>query len=349
MQGCVGFMSENILESSKLYELWAWYEANRKRVHLWATIILIVGIAIAYAIWSAKQKELNANNAVFLLGEPVSVIADGKVPGDELMKVADKYKGTSAAERALLEAGSAYFNAGEYQKAEDAFKRFQSEYPGSDMKNIAAYGLAVCLDAAGKDDEALSAYQTLSRENNAVALQAKMNMAAIYQSKGDNEQAVEMYREISSAHQSSWAGKAYAQVRKMETRFPELVKKPEPPKTETTANKAPETAVKVPPMLAAPAEETAKEVKEAVKETAETAKETAKEVAKEVKETAEKAVDAVKEAGKDVNDAAKKAVDTAKEVAKDATETAKEAAKDTTDAAKKAVKDVKEVVTPDKK
>ena len=342
-------MSENILESSKLYELWAWYEANRKRVHLWATIILIVGIAIAYAVWSAKQKQLNANNAVFLLGEPVSVIADGKVPGDELMKVADKYKGTSAAERALLEAGSAYFNAGEYQKAEDAFKRFQSEYPGSDMKNIAAYGLAVCLDAAGKDDEALSAYQTLSRENNAVALQAKMNMAAIYQSKGDNEQAVEMYREISSAHQSSWAGKAYAQVRKMETRFPELVKKPEPPKTETTANKAPETAVKVPPMLAAPAEETAKEVKEAVKETAETAKETAREVAKEVKETAEKAVDAVKEAGKDVNDAAKKAADAAKEVAKDATETAKEAAKDTTDAAKEAVKEVKEVVTPDKK
>ncbi|MBO4544867.1 MAG: tetratricopeptide repeat protein [Verrucomicrobia bacterium] len=321
-------MSENILESSKLYELWAWYEANRKRVHLWATIILIVGIAIAYAVWSAKQKQLNANNAVFLLGEPVSVIADGKVPGDELMKVADKYKGTSAAERALLEAGSAYFNAGEYQKAEDAFKRFQSEYPGSDMKNIAAYGLAVCLDAAGKDDAALSAYQTLSRENNAVALQAKMNMAAIYQSKGDNEQAVEIYREISSTHQSSWAGKAYAQVRKMETRFPELVKKPEPPKTETTANKAPETSVKVPPMLAAPAEETAKEVKEAVKETAETAKETAKEVAKEVKETAEKAVDAAKEA------------------AKDATEAVKEAAKDTTDAAKEAAKEVKEAVTP---
>lgn len=328
MRGCVGFMSENILESSKLYELWAWYEANRKRVHLWATIILIVGIAIAYAVWSAKQKQLNANNAVFLLGEPVSVIADGKVPGDELMKVADKYKGTSAAERALLEAGSAYFNAGEYQKAEDAFKRFQSEYPGSDMKNIAAYGLAVCLDAAGKDDAALSAYQTLSRENNAVALQAKMNMAAIYQSKGDNEQAVEIYREISSTHQSSWAGKAYAQVRKMETRFPELVKKPEPPKTETTANKAPETSVKVPPMLAAPAEETAKEVKEAVKETAETAKETAKEVAKEVKETAEKAVDAAKEA------------------AKDATEAVKEAAKDTTDAAKEAAKEVKEAVTP---
>ncbi|MBR5738307.1 MAG: tetratricopeptide repeat protein [Verrucomicrobia bacterium] len=321
-------MSENILESSKLYELWAWYEANRKRVHLWATIILIVGIAIAYAVWSAKQKQLNANNAVFLLGEPVSVIADGKVPGDELMKVADKYKGTSAAERALLEAGSAYFNAGEYQKAEDAFKRFQSEYPGSDMKNIAAYGLAVCLDAAGKDEAALSAYQTLSRENNAVALQAKMNMAAIYQSKGDNEQAVEIYREISSTHQSSWAGKAYAQVRKMETRFPELVKKPEPPKTETTANKAPETSVKVPPMLAAPAEETAKEVKEAVKETAETAKETAKEVAKEVKETAEKAVDAAKEA------------------AKDATEAVKEAAKDTTDAAKEAAKEVKEAVTP---
>ncbi|MBO4715030.1 MAG: tetratricopeptide repeat protein [Verrucomicrobia bacterium] len=321
-------MSENILESSKLYELWAWYEANRKRVHLWATIILIVGIAIAYAVWSAKQKQLNANNAVFLLSEPVSVIADGKVPGDELMKVADKYKGTSAAERALLEAGSAYFNAGEYQKAEDAFKRFQSEYPGSDMKNIAAYGLAVCLDAAGKDDAALSAYQTLSRENNAVALQAKMNMAAIYQSKGDNEQAVEIYREISSTHQSSWAGKAYAQVRKMETRFPELVKKPEPPKTETTANKAPETSVKVPPMLAAPAEETAKEVKEAVKETAETAKETAKEVAKEVKETAEKAVDAAKEA------------------AKDATEAVKEAAKDTTDAAKEAAKEVKEAVTP---
>jgi len=321
-------MSENILESSKLYELWAWYEANRKRVHLWATIILIVGIAIAYAVWSAKQKQLNANNAVFLLGEPVSVIADGKVPGDELMKVADKYKGTSAAERALLEAGSAYFNAGEYQKAEDAFKRFQSEYPGSDMKNIAAYGLAVCLDAAGKDEAALSAYQTLSRENNAVALQAKMNMAAIYQSKGDNEQAVEIYREISSTHQSSWAGKAYAQVRKMETRFPELVKKPEPPKTETTTNKAPETSVKVPPMLAAPAEETAKEVKEAVKETAETAKETAKEVAKEVKETAEKAADAAKEA------------------AKDATEAVKEAAKDTTDAAKEAAKEVKEAVTP---
>ena len=289
-------MSENILESSKLYELWAWYEANRKRVHLWVTIILIVGIAIAYAVWSAKQKQLNANNAVFLLGEPVSVIADGKVPGDELMKVADKYKGTSAAERALLEAGSAYFNAGEYQKAEDAFKRFQSEYPGSDMKNIAAYGLAVCLDAAGKDEAALSAYQTLSRENNAVALQAKMNMAAIYQSKGDNEQAVEIYREISSTHQSSWAGKAYVQVRKMETRFPELVKKPEPPKTETTANKAPETSVKVPPMLAALAEETAEKAVDAAKEAAKDATEAVKEAAKDTTDAAKEAAKEVKEA-----------------------------------------------------
>ena len=348
-------MSENILESSKLYELWAWYEANRKRVHLWATIILIVGIAIAYAVWSAKQKQLNANNAVFLLGEPVSVIADGKVPGDDLMKVADKYKGTSAAERALLEAGSAYFNAGEYQKAEDAFKRFQSEYPGSDMKNIAAYGLAVCLDAAGKDDEALSAYQTLSRENNAVALQAKMNMAAIYQSKGDNEQAVEIYREISSSHQSSWAGKAYAQVRKMEARFPELVKKPEPPKTETTA-KAPETSVKVPPMLAAPAEESESVAKKAVNDVKEAANKTGEainEAAKDVKDAAGKAADFVedkaKKAAEDVKDAAKKTGEAINEAAKDVKDATVKAADATGEAVKKAANDVKDAVTPDKK
>ena len=349
-------MSENILESSKLYELWAWYEANRKRVHLWATIILIVGIAIAYAVWSAKQKQLNANNAVFLLGEPVSVIADGKVPGDELMKVADKYKGTSAAERALLEAGSAYFNAGDYQKAEDTFKRFQSEYPGSDMKNIAAYGLAVCLDASGKDDEALSAYQTLSRENNAVALQAKMNMAAIYQSKGDNEQAVEIYREISSTHQSSWAGKAYAQVRKMETRFPELVKKPEPPKTETTANKAPATSVKVPPMLAAPAEESESVAKKAVNDVKEAANKTGEainEAAKDVKDAAGKAADFVedkaKKAAEDMKDAAKKTGEAINEAAKDVKDATVKAADATGEAVKKAANDVKDAVTPDKK
>ena len=177
-------MSENILESGKLYELWAWYESNRKKIHTWAIILTIIGVSIAYVIWSGNQKKINANTALFELGEPISIIAKGEVPAADLLKIAENYSGTSTAERAILEAGAVYFTTGEYQKAYDTFKNFQNSFPtAGPLLSIASYGEAVSLDAMNKVDEAIALYQKLITDNTLVSLQSKINLASLYLAK----------------------------------------------------------------------------------------------------------------------------------------------------------------------
>lgn len=259
------FMSENILESGKLYELWAWYEVHRKKINTWAVIIVAIGVAIAYAVWSAGQKQLNASTALFQLGEPVRVIAEGEVPATDLLKVAEQYAGTAAAEQALLEAGVAYFTTAEYQKALDTFNRFEQEYPGSSFEGIAVYGSAVSLDGLGKDDEAIELYQKIAGTYPMMAEQAKMGMGAIYESKGDLEKAMATYRDITTTSRGGWYRNAYMRIQALELAHPELKEKPATPATKaattpTTSkmtvntNAAPKKQ-SVPPMLARPAEE----------------------------------------------------------------------------------------------
>ncbi|MDI9401892.1 MAG: tetratricopeptide repeat protein [Limisphaerales bacterium] len=256
-------MSENILESGKLYELWAWYEANRKRVHTWAAIITLVGVAVAYAIWSAEQKQMNANTALFRLGEPLNIIAGGEVPAESLLKMAEQYAGTSASERAAAQAGALLFQAGEYQKALDTFTEFSQKYPKSDLAASAAYGIAVSQDALGKDEEALMAYQSVIQKYPLLADLSKINMASIYESKGELDKAVLLYDEISKTLHRGWASMAMSRAREIRLEHPELEKKPEiaqpaiTPQVElpvTSIEETPTLQESVPPMLERPVE-----------------------------------------------------------------------------------------------
>lgn len=257
-------MSENILESNKLYELWAWYEANRKRVHVWAFVVTLVGVIVAYAVWSAGQKQLHANTAIFRLGEPLSVIARGEASAEDMAKVAEKYEGTSAAERALMQSGALYFQEKEYQKALDTFTQFSQKHPQSNLAGSAAYGIAVCQDALGKDEEALVAYQALIQNQKYPTLAdlAKINIASIYESKGQLDKAVLLYDEISKTLHRSWASMAMSRARAIRLDHPELEKKPEVAQPTVTPNVglAPATSVtptakeSVPPMLERPAD-----------------------------------------------------------------------------------------------
>ena len=167
-------MSENILESGKLYELWAWYESNRKKINTWATVVVLVGIAVAYTVWSAEQKQEKASMALFGLGEPTVVIAKGNVPGADFMKIAEQYPGTSAAERALVEGGVAFFSQADYEKAEKTFSDFLKRFPSSPFVGTAAYGIAACLDAQGKNDAAVAEYQKVIKTYPLQADQAKL-------------------------------------------------------------------------------------------------------------------------------------------------------------------------------
>jgi len=267
-------MSENVLESGKLYELWGWYLTNRKRVHTWAIIIFVVGVSIAYAIWSSGQKQINANTALFRLDRPLSAVTSGKVSGDEFLKVANQYKGTAAAERAYIDAAAAYFNAGEYQKANDTFAAFKKEYSSSDYISTADFGLAVCLDALGMEDKALAEYDNVIVKYPMLAGKANLSKAQIYIDKGDNKKAYEVYQEMTKGPgMNGYASQAYALMRQLQTQDPSVLEKPEEPKPAVTAAPAAPATEATPVKVeakpaekapeAAPAKGEAKEVKEA--------------------------------------------------------------------------------------
>lgn len=241
-------MSENILESGKLYELWAWYESNRKKINTWATVVVLVGIAVAYTVWSAEQKQEKASMALFGLGEPTVVIAKGNVPGADFMKIAEQYPGTSAAERALVEGGVAFFSQADYEKAEKTFSDFLKRFPSSPFVSTAAYGIAACLDAQGKNDAAVAEYQKVIKTYPLQADQAKLALAAVYEGTGDFQKAYDLYDELTKNYSAAWARSAYSRKYSLEQRHPEVKEKP-------VEAAAPAAVEAVPASIAAPVEE----------------------------------------------------------------------------------------------
>ena len=148
--------------SDLLFKLWPWLEANKKRLIIGG---VLVGLAIAAFSYVSAQKEQNETAA----GEELTKLltssaASASAPqlADAFSKLAAKYPGTAAAERAQLQAGSTLFASGQYAEAGTQFQKYlSSDNSGGALAASAQLGVAACLEALGKP-EALAAYQKVA-------------------------------------------------------------------------------------------------------------------------------------------------------------------------------------------
>ena len=182
-----------------IYDLLGWLDVHRKQALAgFVGFVILVILIYAYA-WHRKQVRLQAGAALVQLmnrmGEDTS-----SVKPEDFLALARKYKGTPAAERALLTAAFQYFKKDDYANAQKLFRQFMEKYPDSIWTPNAALGLAACLDAQNKIQEAEQAYNQVIQDygNHPAAAQARLKLATLYESTGRFSKALALYNELSN-------------------------------------------------------------------------------------------------------------------------------------------------------
>jgi TolA-binding protein len=212
-----------------VYDLLAWFETNKKKVLVVALVLVAAGFAIATMRYMREQKEANASAQLLALKATLNPATNAVPPQPSaFLKVAQEFKGTSAAERARLLAGTAYFTEGKYSEAEAEFSAFMKEFPDSPWIATAAYGIASAQEAQNKP-EAVASYQNVATAyaNSVVADDAKLALARIHEAKNQPDQALRLYNELLTAKPGDQAGgpahsEAFARKEALLKAHPEL-------------------------------------------------------------------------------------------------------------------------------
>jgi predicted negative regulator of RcsB-dependent stress response len=182
-----------------IYDFLAWLEVNKKKVAIVALVLVVIGFAISTMRYLKQQKEEAASGALLAL-KPVLTPSTNVPPAQAsaLLKVAQDYAGTSAAERARILAATALFTEGRYPDAEKEFSQFVKDHPESPWVAEAAYGVASSQEAQNKISEAQTSYQNVATgyANTSLADDAKLALARIYESQKKPDQALRIYNEL---------------------------------------------------------------------------------------------------------------------------------------------------------
>lgn len=218
------YMDAKSTQSSGIFDILAWLDANWRKVVAGAVLVVLVVAAIAFYQWNQRQSEINANKALLSVSY---ANADGTLSAspDQLSKVAQEHPNTSAALRAQLLAAGAAFEKGDYSAAQTHFQAVASANGPVDLKAQAAYGLAAVAEAQKNLDQALQKYQEVSRQfaNEPVAAQAKLAIGRIYEAQGKPEDALKIYNELEKQTQFDfWRGEASQRKEQIIRRHPNL-------------------------------------------------------------------------------------------------------------------------------
>ena len=209
----------------------AWLEVNKKRL-LVGTVaaILVLFVAVLVVQRRAQQEEL-ASKALSDLRVPFSAAAPIP-PGtaEALVKLATDYRGTKAASRALLlSAGvqfSTYTDPG-YNEANKLFSQVLQDYPNAPWAAEANLGIAACLGALRKTNEAVLKYEEIRKRftGSPILDDAKLALARLYEGQKP-EEAVKIYDELTKAGIASMSsGMPAASAMEANARMEDLVKR----------------------------------------------------------------------------------------------------------------------------
>jgi predicted negative regulator of RcsB-dependent stress response len=216
--------------SAGFYDFLGWLDVNKKRVAIGAGVVLFIGIAVGFFVWQSSQKEIDAAEALSAIRMPFSP-TEQPAPGtaEELVKVVEEYPKTAAAPKALLRAGTVYFDTGNFSKAQEQFERFLRTYGDTPWVPQAIYGIAASLDAQNKAREAITKYNDFVRSygNEPLADQARLSLARLYDQTKEPALALESLNKIVSGAQaggmSPAASEAQEKIRELYAKHPSLV------------------------------------------------------------------------------------------------------------------------------
>lgn len=229
-------MDSDTPPSAGFYNLLGWFEANKQRVAVGACVIALLGAIIGFFAWRGGQRALEAEEALSSVRMPL-VPSETPAPGtaEALAKIADEFPKTLAAPKARLRAGTVYFDQANYTKAQEQFERFLRDHGDTEWTPQAVLGVAACLDAQGKVNEAIAKYNDfITRYSSEPAAdQARLSLARLYEQSKQPALAFDVLRKMTEGQTqtgfSPSAQEAQEKIRVLLTKHPELMPPPQPP------------------------------------------------------------------------------------------------------------------------
>jgi predicted negative regulator of RcsB-dependent stress response len=198
-------MDAEISQSEQWLRFVAWVEDNWRRVAAVASVLIGVGIIIAFVVWQGGQKQLQASTALSqVLAAPVAPSSAA------LLAVAEEHGGTEASHRAMLLAAGALFTEGRFAEAQTQFERVLAEQAGGVGTPQARFGVAACKQSQGQVEAAIADYKSIvdNPASGAVIPQARYALGGLYVKQGQPELARVQYEALSKTPGSSLAAEA---------------------------------------------------------------------------------------------------------------------------------------------
>jgi len=206
-------------------QAWAWVEANKK-LTLWGTVgLAVVGLIIALVLYFQDQADVAASEALSNLALPQMTGASRGITAEAYLKVAATHAGSRAGARALLAAAGGLFVEGKYDEARTQFERSNREYSDSPFRGEALLGIAACLDAQKKTNEAVTAYKDLvdRRSSDYVLPQARFALARLYEAQNKPELARNLFEEVERSNPyGSLGSEAGIRLEELKVKYPAL-------------------------------------------------------------------------------------------------------------------------------
>jgi predicted negative regulator of RcsB-dependent stress response len=202
-------MSE--FEEGGLDSLANWFSANQKLVSIALGAIIAVAVGVIIFQKSAETKIENAERAFFQA--QTATAQNPTLAVSELEKVATRYAGTSAGDRAALLAAQSMMTAG---KTADALKKLEALSAAGGAARLGATLqtlLAAAYENLNKPGEAAKAYLAAAASSFGDAkAQRQADAARAYMAAGNTTEAIKLWTELAKDEKGPLASEAHVRL-----------------------------------------------------------------------------------------------------------------------------------------
>jgi tetratricopeptide (TPR) repeat protein len=154
----------------------SWLQENQKIIFASIALILLISAA---GVWWWQGRQARESQAAALLLKATEITA--------WQQIADEYAGTPSAPLALMRLAGEAREKSDWEKTLVSLERFIREYPSHSFLPAVQLSRAQVLEAAGKQDEALLAYEKIhqAKPTHLYSGAAVLGLARIQQAKGN--------------------------------------------------------------------------------------------------------------------------------------------------------------------
>ncbi len=171
---------------------------HSQKIYIGAIALLAIIFIVIMFARSKRSAELNASEALTRANYQLSMNKTQEAI-DILLNMVDNYSGTKSAAKGVYLLGKAYFEKGDYEKAEFYFRRYIDDYGDDPILIGGAYsGLGASLEQQNKFSEAAKVYEKGAEkyEKHFLAPRLLMKAGRCYQRANDIAKAKSCYQKI---------------------------------------------------------------------------------------------------------------------------------------------------------